>query len=358
MKPTLIQRQSRLRSAERQSSISAPDRNRVGVRSARQLATPVWPWLVVILVIAVAVLAAKPVSAFSLGPIFDNGTPSDKSDDLLDAPRWSDLPGSYVEDGVRGLGGGLEYSISAEFCANLIPQFVDSPSCEEIRHSVQQTFDIWAKGHIKIRFEDVSDRVETELPPASVNDPWNGYGAEIDLLALSPDEYASVDGYGAWTQFWYLFADPMGTNGQILPGNSLTAADIVMNSEACFYLDRAMAVDGCNDFGFLLLHEIGHVFGLGHSSDAGNGYFDTDFDPLNPMLIDCESPHEGLVLSTFINPNSVMNLDRWEQVQTRMELSTDEIGALRFLYPFCSDDSDVEVDFEDDYVDDFDEYWY
>lgn len=290
--------------------------------------------MAVILVIAAFAFTARPAAGFAIDTSLTAGTPFDCSDDLLDAVRWSDRPGSYVEDRVRGLGGGLEYAISSEFCANLIPQFIDRPSCKEIRRPVQQTVDIWTRDHPNLRFEDVSGRVDAALPPSWVNDPWRGFGAEIDLLALSPDQYAKVKGFGAWTQSWYLFADPMGTNGRILPGNSLTSADIVINSQACFYLDPAMAVAVCDHFGFLLLHETGHVFGLDHSGPTtGNGYFDSDYDPFNTMSIDCESPHDGLVLSPFADPASVMNLDQWEQNQARMELSADEMGALRFLYP-------------------------
>ena len=278
---------------------------------------------------------------YSIDDSLTNGTPFDRSDDLLDAARWSDRPGTFADDGVRGLDGGLEYAISPEFCATLIPQFVDRPSCEDLQNSIERTFDIWTEDHPNLRFLDVSGRVATELPPSWVEDPWRGFGAEIDLLALNPDQYANVKGFGAWTQFYYLYADPMETNGSMLPGNSMTSADIVINFQACFFLDPAMAVDGCNDFGFLLLHETGHVFGLDHSDSLGNGYFDSDYDPFNPMSIDCEAPEKGLLLSPFLNPVSVMNLDQWELGQVRMALSADELGALRFLYPVCSSDGDL-----------------
>ena len=336
MKSSPILYGSRLRRAQERSGNPGSSGTGNGILTACRLTAPLWAWVAVILVLVFAAVAPRPSAAFSIDASLNNGTPFDRSDDLLDAARWSDRPGSYVENSVRGLGGGLEYTISSEFCTSLIPQFVDSPTCDELRQSIQQTFDIWTKDHPKLRFEDASSRVRTELPPTFVNDPWRGFGAEIDLFALNSNQYANVRGFGAWTQFWYLFADPQGTNGLTLPGNSLTSADIVINSEACFYLDPDVAVAGCNDFGFLLLHETGHVFGLDHSGRGGNGYFDSDFDPFNSMSIDCESPNNGLELSPFVNPVSVMNLNRWEPEQVRMELSMDELGALRFLYPVCS----------------------
>lgn len=341
MKNIHILHASGLARAQRRSASLGSVETGHGIRTPWRLVARWWPWVAVIVAFAVVAVAARPVAGFAIDASLTNGTPNDLSDDLLDAARWSDRQGSLVEDGVRGLGGGLEYAVSAEFCATLIPQFIDNPSCEDLRLTIQQTFDIWTRDHPKLRFKDVTGLVEPELPPSWVNDPWRGYGAEIDLLALSPDQYPNVRGYGAWTQFWYLFSDPMGTNGSILSGNSMTSADIVINSEACYYLDQAMAEDSCNNFGYLLLHETGHVFGLDHSNRTDIGYFDNDYDPSNPMLVDCESPHSGLVLSPFVNPDSVMNVDQWKQGPVRMDLSADELGALRFLYPVCFEAADL-----------------
>ena len=288
-------------------------------------------------ILAFVAYTARPVSGFAINSSLTNGTETDRSDDLLDAARWSDLPGSYVDDGVRGLGGGLEYAVSEEFCAKIIPQFVDNPTCEEIRDSIQQGFDTWSLEHPLLRFEDVSDSVQAALPPSGADAPWRGYGAEIDLFALTPKEYTNVKGYGAWTQFWYKYRDPLGTNGQILSGNSMTSADIVFNSQACYFLDPALDVEGCNNFGFLLVHETGHVFGLDHVGYEDTAFFDTDYDPSNSIEIDCESPHNGLKLSPNSNSKSVMNLGLWEG-ETEIELSADDVGALQFLYPVCSGD--------------------
>ena len=83
--------------------------------------------------------------------------------------------------------------------------------------------------------------MEAERPPSWVEDPRRGFGAEIDLLALSPDQYANVRGFGAWTRFWYVFVDSLGTNGRMLPGNSITSADIVIDSQLYFFLDPVLA---------------------------------------------------------------------------------------------------------------------
>lgn len=305
-------------------------------KSNKSTALLLFSLLVFSWVLAATLSGSKPALAFSLAPNLDNGTPNDQSDDLMDAARWSNLYGSLVDDQIRGLGGGLEYSISQEFYNDLIPQFIDDPSVEDLKLAIQQTFDIWALNHPEIRFVNVSGRVNAELPPSSAVEPWRGFGAEIDLVALNSDEYPSVSGVGAWTNFWYTVADPLGTNGHYLPGNTLTSADIIFNTGATYYLDHTQAVDGSNDFTLLLLHEIGHTFGIGHSTNPENGNFDNDHDPFNEMLINYESPLEGLKLSPRADMNSVMNPDLRNHRDDAMTLSEDETGALRFLYPFRS----------------------
>lgn len=69
--------------------------------------------------------------------------------DLWDAGRWSNTPGSLIEQRERGLGGGIEYAIADDFCNNLIPRFTDEPkpTCEQLKETIQRTFDKWAAGH-------------------------------------------------------------------------------------------------------------------------------------------------------------------------------------------------------------------
>ncbi len=291
-------------------------------------------WLLLFLVVG-SVLAAYAGFGLTIDEGLTNNTPSDPTDDLLDAARWTNLPDSFAEQGVRGLGGGLEYSISSEFCARMIPRFIDNPTCEQLRQSVQQSFDLWAEGHPVLRFVDISDRVQPELPPLGVSDPWRGFGAEIDLFALNPEEYLHLSNFGAWTQFWYLFNDPIGTRGQVLPGNTLTSVDLVFNSKACFHDDPNQAGKGCNHFGSLLLTEIGHALGLDHPDEISGRNFDSDGDPANSIPIDCQSPTQGLIISTIVDPQSVMSSGSGKPQHVQMQLTQDDLGGRNFLYPIC-----------------------
>lgn len=282
------------------------------------------------------VCTAVSVMAFTIDENLTNQTPIDYSDDLNDAARWSNVPGSFVAQGVRGLGEGLEFTVASDFCTRLIPLFIDDPTCPQLRQSIQQGFDLWAEGHPNLEFVDVSERVRPKLPPPGASDPWRGYGSEIDIFALSSEEYPRLGTLSASTQFWYLFADPIGTNGEVQSGNTLTSVDMVFNSASCYHFDPALTGRGCNHFGSLLLHEIGHALSLDHPNDYRGRNFDSDRDPTNPMPIDCESPTKGLKLSPSIDTQSVMTSFPGKPRPVQTELSADDLGGRNFLYPICS----------------------
>ena len=306
-----------------------------GAVSWRRTAVTWLSWLLFLAALIVPATAAQPVLGFTIEGALTNNTPTDPSDDLLDAARWSNVPGYYAGQRVRGLGGGIEYTLASDFCTRLIPQFIDHPTCQELRQSIQQSFDLWAEGHPVLRFVDVSGRVRPELPRPGESEPWQGFGAEIDLFALSPKEYPNVSGFGVWTQFWYLFADPIGTSGRVYPGNTITSVDMVFNPGVCYHLDPALSGLGCNHFASLLLHETGHALGLDHPDEFSNRNFETDHDPTNPIPVDCQSPTQGLVLSPNISPQAVMISSRGLPQPVRLELTQDDLGGRNFLYPIC-----------------------
>lgn len=277
------------------------------------------------------------LSAVTYPQLVQGFTIDDALADLWEAARWNNVPKSLVEHGVRGLGGGLEYAIAENFCEKIIPRFIDEPkpTCEQLKEAIQRAFDRWAEGHPILKFVDVSDKIRPKLPPPGHPQPWRGFGAEIDLFALSLAEYPKVQGFGVYTSFWYLFADPIGTNGEVLPGNTLTSADIVFNAEeACYHLAPELTGRGCHHFESLVLHAAGHALALDHPNEFPYRNYDTDDDPTNEIPIDCEDPTKGLKLSPNIDPKAVMNKSLPEPVHPA--LTNDDLGGRNFLYPICS----------------------
>jgi hypothetical protein len=288
--------------------------------------------------------------AFSIREGLLNNTPNDASDDLLAAGRWPHVPETLSDHDVRGLGGGIEYSYAADFCERILPRFADSPSpdCLQIRLSVQQGLDRWTVRHPFLRFRDVSDRLPAAMPDRSDPDPNRGHGAELDIFAMTEDEYPqraypdslALRGRGTRTRFWSNVNPPLGTNGRYLPGRSITAIDHVLNQDVCYFLDPAHAnatVSGrrCNHWESLAVLMGGRALGLGNPNLDPGRWFDDDDDPTNVIPIDCETPTRGLRLTEALDSASVMVVQIGTPLGPRLTLSPDDLGGRDFLYPVC-----------------------
>jgi hypothetical protein len=284
-------------------------------------------------------LYAGQAAGFVLDEVLDNSTPNDLADDLLGAARWNNVPGSLVSSGTRGLGGGLEYSITTDFCAKLIPKFIDTPKpkCSQVRSAIRNAFNKWSLKGSALRFTNVSGQIAPLLPPANHNKSWVGFGAEIDLFALSSRDYPGVSGYGALTSFYYSGSNPVGTNGLLLTGKTITSADIVFNVEACYHLNPRWRGRGCNHFESLMLHEIGHALALDHPNEFPQRNFVKYQNSINDISNNyCGSPIKDFQLSPNIDLRSVMNSSLGEPQPVSNGLTNDDLTGLKFLYPLCS----------------------
>ena len=261
---------------------------------------------------------------------------------LSDAARWSNVPESLVEKGVRGLGGGIEYAIADDFCEKIIPTFFDEPkpACEQVKELVKRAFDKWAAGHPILKFVDVTGKVKAERPPQG-RDPSKGFGAEIDIFAEVSSLPAVASLYSRWDR------SPIGTNGKELPGHTITSADIVFSSGWCYFIDPALLGQrrrglGCHHFETVMMHEIGHALGLDHPTSP-EGNYDSDDDPTNEIPIDCEDPATGLKISPNLPPHSILGGAEDPVIRVAPQLTNDDIGGRNFLYPICPSASQGEM---------------
>jgi len=243
-----------------------------------------------------------------------------------------------VEEGIRGLGGGLEYAIAPDFFERILPVFVDQvrPTKAQLLEAIRRAFDRWAAGS-PLRFVDVSDRVFALRDLGG-----SGSGAEIDLLAVPKGDLAFRNTtLAANTSLTLKKEKPIGTNGRELPGRTITSADILFNTDALYYFDpndpevRRLQSTGWTlmHFESLLLHEIGHALGLDHPDEYPERNFDTDTNPSTPMIIDCQYPLQGVKPSSSIDWNAVMISQ--DSGTLRLDLTYDDLGGRDFLYPPC-----------------------
>lgn len=281
-------------------------------------------------------LLCGPAFGFVTDDSLTNNTPNNFADDLQDAARWSNVPGSILSN-VRGVGEGLEYAIAPDFCTQIIPLFEDRrpPNCAQLEQEIQNAFDHWGENHSVLNFTPVTASLAAQLPPEGASEPWRGFGAEIDLFVLSPDDYPRVANFGAYTSFWYSDQNPIGLQGQPLPGKTITSADIVFNNRSCYYFDARTPISGCNHFESLLVHEVGHALALDHPNEFPQRNFDTDNIPGNAIQIDCQQPTNTLKLATQIDAAAIMNNSLGEAAGPQPQLSPDDLGGRNFLYPLC-----------------------
>lgn len=267
----------------------------------------------VLLLSVMGFLAAPGASAFSLFPS-QGGTPQDA---LLRAARWAD--GHGLEDGIQvGVAPGFEASLGAQ-----TPQEIAL-----VRGSISAAFSAW---------ENAALRFDISFDAPVVRGSSSGF--EIDVIGLLNDDPA----FGG--QILFGLADPsitFGTrsltNGMTAPGQIITSGDLFVNETLLLIFSNLLAdnQERLDALQRLLMHEIGHLLGVGH---PGPTFYDTDFDPLTPMILDPLDPFANLILSPFIDADSI--------VSNRVcgggfavcpalfftSLRPDDRGALDALYP-------------------------
>lgn len=294
-------------------------------------------WKVARAAVSAAILSsllAAPVLAFV---VEDNDPRGEDAYYIMQVvPRWDANKESFLWRGERGLGGGLEFSVAADFCERL--NFPEKPTCQRVRDVILQAGQKIAGDHPFLRFTDVSYLV---APSKFSYETPEQLGAEIDFLAVDRDV---IDTHGpdnaAYASYYVDFAkEPLSTNGVTLVASArLTSSDIIFATDRCFYIDDPEPEEGCIHFGSLVMHEMMHIIALDHVQEFPAYNFDTDDDPENEMVIDCREPMKGLKLSPNVPSRTVSNHFVTGDENWRAGLAPDDRAGLAFLYPVCPDE--------------------
>ena len=252
---------------------------------------------------------------------------------LVNAARWSAAPlpvfknefgqTSFLETGIHdGLQVGIEDGFAEELGASA------SGEVALIDGTVQAAFDAWVSPVVDfdISFDHPIDQSQAQINPFA--------GLEIDLFAVPPTHPSlSGGGFIGFASFFQVSLPQRTlTNGTVLPGPLIQGADILLDmdffqipfggSQAA--IDAALAF-----FQSTLMHEIGHTLGLDHPNEFPSANLDTDFDPLNPMIIDPANPFANVIHSPNIDPTTIMR----SFITGNTILDNDAIGGRDVLYP-------------------------
>ncbi len=236
---------------------------------------------------------------------------------LAAAPRWDARAGA-----TRGLAEGIQVAIQPGFLQALAP----GPGQEsQVREVLLAAFAAWESP--VIAFE-----IRWSEPVAAGPDRWS----ELEVSAVASDDprLAGTGLYGL-TRFKVDHrANRTLTNGEILPGDAIVgadliiAADLILRATAPLSPDQQLAV-----MKRLLMHEIGHVFGLDHPNE---------FPKANLLGVPAGSDDRGAVPAsslTGFRQSSNVNIDAIMSTAPTFPgalldaLQPDDIAGRNALYP-------------------------
>lgn len=253
-------------------------------------------------------LPARGADAFSL--LFAP-SPLDLQTSLQTAPRWT---------ATAGLADGIQIGVAPGFATAL--GATNPAEVALVNQAVANAFAAW------------------ESPVLSFDVTFDSPALEVGLFAgVAPQGFFGV------TIPTYSFGLRPLTNGQVFFGEIITSAGILIDAvrtqqfAALFGLTQQQRLDALQR---LIMHEFGHALGFGHPNS--NNQFgaeinlDTDFDPLNPMLIDPLDPFGDLLVSTFTDNESIMSNRACGGTTfcaslVFTALQNDELGGRDVLYP-------------------------
>ena len=261
------------------------------------------------LVSVLFVLPALPAAAFSL--LFFDPDPLDLEGSLQAAARWTTTAG--LADGIQiGVAPGFATALGA----------TNAGEVALVNQAVANAFAAW------------------ESPVLSFDVTFDTTGQEVDLIA---GVLADPSLFGQAFPTFTSGLRPL-TNGQVYFGSIITSADIVVNVPTLLQFVALLGLSPQQQLDALtrlVMHEFGHVLGLGHNNSnnlqGAQLNLDTDTDPLNTMSIDPLDPFGDLIVSSFTDNESIMSNRACGGTFCASLLFTslrnDDLGGRDVLYP-------------------------
>lgn len=266
-------------------------------------------------------------SAFSLLPDPRQGS---VEADLTWAARWSAEPDPFGFG--TGMHDGIQVAVAHDFAARL--EITDPEEIALLRQTIVRAFAAWQTP--EMRFDVDFERIPVE----GIDRGGGDAGFEFDVfVADSTHPVFAEETYFGYTRLRHRHADDrLLTNGQRTAGRVILAADVFVNSDLLLPLSRVLPLQQkAAALQRLLMHEIGHGLGFGHpnTSNTFNLHYDTDHDPMNPMVLDALDPIAALLYTEERSTQAILSNDR-SRIGPFLfftELTFDDRGGRDALYP-------------------------
>lgn len=250
--------------------------------------------------------------------------------DLDWAARWSAEPDPFGFG--TGFHDGLQVAVAPDFADRL--EITEPEEVDLLHETIRRAFAAWQTP--ELRFDVDFSRTPVEGIDRGSDDA----GWEIDVFAVDETHPVFADeSYFGYTRLRHRFAEQrLLTNGRRTDGRVIVAVDIFVNVDLLLPIARILPLpQQAAALQRLLMHEIGHGLGFGHPNtfNTFNFHYDTDENPLNPMVLDAEDPASSLLYTEERNPRAIMSNDR-SQIGPHLfftELQYDDRGARDAIYP-------------------------
>lgn len=210
---------------------------------------------------------------------------------------WENNNKSLVNDGERGLGGGLEYQVDPSFCQKIAPLFIEEISCSELLEEIKIGLEQWTEAQPAIKFKKIShpdikvnphpknnlyieyDHSELGLIKAKevypIHEELKVHGAEIDFMTIDAWDNIHKDiAFFAYTDLIWSDKKVKNLLGMDVNSAKLLSSDIFFNTDPkiCYYrssksIFEVTRPEGCKQllkFSFVVAHEVGHALALDH----------------------------------------------------------------------------------------------